>query len=63
MILTDAALRADWQAELEEVRLGMLALREQLAAELRRAFGVGPVRLSGAAPRHVFAAGRDPGTG
>ncbi|MBW6505276.1 MAG: aspartate/tyrosine/aromatic aminotransferase [Rhodobacteraceae bacterium] len=35
MILTDAGLRADWQAELEEVRRGMLALREQLAAELR----------------------------
>ncbi|MBT8475606.1 MAG: aspartate/tyrosine/aromatic aminotransferase [Alphaproteobacteria bacterium] len=36
MILNDAELRADWQAELEEVRLGMLALREQLAAELRQ---------------------------
>jgi aromatic-amino-acid transaminase len=36
MILTDPALRADWQAELEEVRLGMLALREQLAGELQR---------------------------
>lgn len=35
MILTDPALRADWQAELEEVRLGMLALREGLARELR----------------------------
>lgn len=39
MILTDAGLRADWQAELEEVRLGMLGLREQLAAELRRLAG------------------------
>ena len=37
MILTDAALRADWQAELEEVRLNMLTLRTQLADELRRA--------------------------
>ena len=36
MILTDDALRAEWQAELEEVRLGMLGLREQLAAELKR---------------------------
>lgn len=36
MILTDDALRADWQAELEDVRLGMLGLREQLAAELKR---------------------------
>ncbi|MGV6812229.1 MAG: amino acid aminotransferase [Brevirhabdus sp.] len=36
MILTDDALRADWQAELEEVRLGMLGLRQQLADELRQ---------------------------
>ncbi len=36
MILTDPALRADWEAELEEVRLGMLELRKQLADELRR---------------------------
>lgn len=36
MILSDDALRADWQAELEEVRLGMLDLRQQLADELRR---------------------------
>jgi len=36
MILNDAALRADWQTELEATRLGMLALREQLAAELRQ---------------------------
>ncbi|WP_413869037.1 aromatic amino acid transaminase [Albidovulum sp.] len=35
MILTDPALRADWEAELEEVRRGMLALREALARELR----------------------------
>ncbi len=35
-VLTDDALRADWQAELEEVRLGMLALRRQLADELRQ---------------------------
>ncbi|SEL63051.1 aromatic amino acid aminotransferase apoenzyme [Roseovarius azorensis] len=39
MVLTDDALRADWQAELEEVRLGMLRLREQLAGELRRLSG------------------------
>jgi len=36
MILTDAELRADWQAELEEVRLSMLGLRRQLADELRK---------------------------
>jgi aromatic-amino-acid transaminase len=35
-ILTDPELKADWMAELEETRLGMLALREQLAAELKR---------------------------
>jgi aspartate aminotransferase len=36
MILTDPALRADWEAELEDTRLGMLELRQQLASELRR---------------------------
>ena len=35
-ILTDAGLRAEWEAELEEVRLNMLGLREALAAELAR---------------------------
>jgi aspartate aminotransferase len=39
MILEDQALRADWQAELEEMRTSMLGLREQLAAELRRLTG------------------------
>ena len=39
MVLTDADLRADWQAELEDVRLGMLKLREQLAGELQRLSG------------------------
>jgi aromatic-amino-acid transaminase len=39
MILTDDALRADWQAELEEVRLNMLALRQHLAEELQRLSG------------------------
>ena len=34
-VLTDPALRADWEAELEEVRTGMIALREQLADALR----------------------------
>jgi aspartate/tyrosine/aromatic aminotransferase len=37
MILEDDALRADWKAELEEVRLNMLTLRQSLADELRRA--------------------------
>lgn len=35
VILDDEGLAADWKAELEEVRLGMLGLRRQLAAELR----------------------------
>ncbi|TBN42645.1 aspartate/tyrosine/aromatic aminotransferase [Paracoccus subflavus] len=34
-ILTDDALRADWAAELEEVRNTMLGLRAQLASDLR----------------------------
>jgi len=36
MVLTDPALRAEWQDELEEVRLSMLGLREQLAGTLRQ---------------------------
>lgn len=35
-ILNDPELRADWEAELEETRNGMLALRQQLADELKR---------------------------
>ncbi|MDP7150450.1 MAG: amino acid aminotransferase [Paracoccaceae bacterium] len=38
-ILNDDALCADWQAELEEIRLSMLGLREQLANELQRLSG------------------------
>ncbi|MBW7055263.1 aspartate/tyrosine/aromatic aminotransferase [Paracoccus bogoriensis] len=38
-ILTDDSLRADWAAELEDVRNSMLGLREQLAAELRELSG------------------------
>ncbi|WP_300071451.1 amino acid aminotransferase [uncultured Ruegeria sp.] len=38
-ILTDPELRADWEAELEEVRLSMLDLRQQLADELHRHSG------------------------
>ncbi|MGQ3487695.1 amino acid aminotransferase [Roseovarius pacificus] len=39
IVLGNDDLRADWQAELEEVRTGMLALREQLASELQRLSG------------------------
>lgn len=38
-VLGDDELRADWAKELEEMRTGMLALREQLAAELQRLSG------------------------
>jgi aspartate/tyrosine/aromatic aminotransferase len=37
MILEDETLRAGWKAELEEVRLNMLTLRQSLADALRRA--------------------------
>ncbi len=37
MILEDAALTAEWKAELEEVRQNMLTLRQTLADELRKA--------------------------
>ena len=39
MVLSDPALRADWATELEEVRLGMLDLRTQLASELQQLSG------------------------
>lgn len=39
MILTDPDLHADWAAELEEMRLGMLEIRQQLADELQRLSG------------------------
>lgn len=38
-VLSDDALKAEWQAELEEMRTGMLSLREQLAGELQRLSG------------------------
>ena len=37
IILEDTALRADWMAELEDVRQSMLGLRQSLADALRRA--------------------------
>ncbi len=39
MVLSDPELRADWEAELEEVRTGMLSLRKQLADALRAETG------------------------
>lgn len=39
MILNDDVLRADWMSELEDVRLSMLSLREQLAKELQQRAG------------------------
>ncbi len=35
MILNDATMRADWEAELEDIRTGMLGLRMQLSDALR----------------------------
>ncbi len=37
IVLEDPALRADWQAELEDMRLRMLRLRKEFADALRRA--------------------------
>ncbi|WP_116597824.1 amino acid aminotransferase [Primorskyibacter marinus] len=39
MVLTDEALRADWASEVEDIRKGLLDLREQLAGELQRLSG------------------------
>ena len=39
MVMTDPDLRADWEAELEEVRTGMLRLRKMLADALREETG------------------------
>ena len=39
LILEDEGLRTDWLAELEEMRVGMLDLREQLAKELEMRAG------------------------
>ena len=39
LIMNDDALRADWMAELEDIRKGMLGLRTQLSAELQRLSG------------------------
>ncbi|WP_299814514.1 amino acid aminotransferase [uncultured Jannaschia sp.] len=71
MILGDETLRADWMAELEEVRGHMLSLREQLARELRERTGSdrfgflaahrGMFSLIGATPEQVETMRRDHG--
>ncbi|MGB3408059.1 MAG: amino acid aminotransferase [Jannaschia sp.] len=71
MILSDDALRADWEAELEQVRTGMLGLREALATALRDRVGSdrfgflaahrGMFSLLGATPDQVEALRRDHG--
>lgn len=71
MILSDPALRADWAAELEAVRNGMLGLRAALADALRERthsdrFGFlashrGMFSLLGATPEQVEAMRRDAG--
>ncbi|MEM8629899.1 MAG: amino acid aminotransferase [Pseudomonadota bacterium] len=63
LILTDDALREEWEKELEATRLYMLELREQLAGDLRRASGSdrfaflaehrGMFSRLGASPTHV----------
>ncbi|MEL6585106.1 MAG: amino acid aminotransferase [Pseudomonadota bacterium] len=70
-ILTDAALRADWEAELEDVRTGMLHLREALATALRDRTGSdrfgflgahrGMFSLLGATPAQVEVIRKDHG--
>ncbi|CTQ48626.1 aromatic amino acid transaminase [Jannaschia donghaensis] len=71
MILTDDTLRADWAAELEDVRKGMLSLREALATALRARTGSdrfgflaahrGMFSLLGATPEQVEVMRRDHG--
>ena len=68
-ILGDDGLRSDWAAELEEVRLGMLSLRERLVTALRERTGSdrfgylaqhrGMFSLLGATPEQVEAMRRD----
>jgi len=68
-ILADAALAADWKAELESVRNHMLGLRDQLAGELRSLTGSdrfdfiarhrGMFSRLGATPEQVEAIKRD----
>jgi aspartate aminotransferase len=63
MILNDQTLKADWMAELEDVRLGMLDLRSQLAGALQELAGSdrfgfigshrGMFSLTGALPEQV----------
>ncbi|MDW4500172.1 amino acid aminotransferase [Sulfitobacter sp. D35] len=69
MILTDPELRADWTSELEEVRKGMLRLRESLAGALQKISGSdrfgfisdhrGMFSRLGATPEQVEALRRD----
>ena len=71
MILNDDSLRADWAAELEEVRLSMLGLRKALADELQRLSGSdrfaflaqhrGMFSRLGCAPEYVETLRRDHG--
>ncbi len=63
MILDDPNLRAEWQQELEEVRLNMLTLRQSLADELRRLTNSDALRLHRQPSRHVQPTGSDRGRG
>jgi aspartate aminotransferase len=71
IILNDPALRADWAAELEDMRLRMLTLRRGLAEALRRETNSdrfdfivehrGMFSLTGATPEQVAALRKDHG--
>ena len=56
MILADPALRADWMAELEAMRTGMLDLRQRPRRRAAPRDQLRPLRLRRRAPRHVLAA-------
>jgi len=57
MILNDDALRADWAAELEEVRLSMLGSAPVAGRRITAPDRVRPLWVPGTASRHVLASG------
>ena len=63
LVLADPGLRADWMAELEAMRTGMLELRQGLADALQAGDELRPLRLRRRPPRHVLAAGDGAGAG
>ena len=63
LVLADPELRADWMAELEAMRTGMLELRQGLADALQAGDELRPLRLRRRPPRHVLAARAGAGAG